>query len=123
MITKDKLQEIATSKTYIDELTKREIITASNELNIPFTPRTSCNDCYRDQAVVLWRFLAEQDAMQDKTRKYVLRAGIDVIWLGIRINAATLTDEKAAEYIKRGFPKHFFCKINGKKFDYYASIK
>lgn len=67
--------------------------------------KPNCKSCYVDAAVAIWK------KMKDNTpsdRKYVLRAGVDVIWNGIRINEASCTDAKAEEWIANGFPKLYF---------------
>lgn len=69
---------------------------------------TSCGDCLRDAAIETVCAINRKN----KTRKYMLRAGVDVIWKGERINQ-TLTDDELAAYIERGFPTEFFSRING----------
>lgn len=69
---------------------------------------TNCGDCLRDAAIETVCAINRKN----KSRKYVLRAGVDVIWKGERVNQ-TLTDEELAVYIERGFPTEFFIRING----------
>lgn len=69
--------------------------------------KPNCKSCYVDAAVQIYK--AIKDAEPKPTdRKYVLRDGVDVIWKGIRINAASVTDELAEEWISNGFPKIYF---------------
>lgn len=69
-----------------------------------------CSSCYRDALI---QFIAqdkktEQDAHERNTnlRHWVLRKGLDVIFRGIRVNEATLTDALALRLHRAGFPKH-----------------
>lgn len=66
-----------------------------------------CKECYRDAAVVLYtHYKAESEEIPESA--YVLRDGLDVYFKGMRINAATITDERAEALIKDGFPIRFF---------------
>lgn len=107
--TKTQLKEIA-ERGARTEAQRAFIVTQSQELGIPFRV-TSCSDCYRDQAVILWRTLCERDI--PKSRKYVLRVGKDVVWRGRRVNA-TCSDEELKALLEAGFPSEFFYKIDGK---------
>ena len=79
----------------------------SEEMGVAFSPRTRCADCYRDQAILLLREV--KNAMpKDDGRKYHLKAHVDVIYKGMRINEATLTDEIAEDMLRTGLPKHWF---------------
>ena len=69
--------------------------------------KPNCKSCYVDAAVHIYK--AIKDAEPNQTdRKYVLRDGVDVIWRGIRINEASVTDELAEKWIANGFPKVYF---------------
>lgn len=69
--------------------------------------KPNCKSCYVDAAVLIYK--AIKDAEPKPTdRKYVLRDGVDVIWRGIRINEASVTDTLAEEWIANGFPKVYF---------------
>lgn len=112
MTTIDKLKEIATTSERLTGEQRQYIETTSAKMGVVFVPnKTKCSDCYKDQAVILWRLLAEKAQAKDKMRKYLLRAGVDVIFKGQRINAAVLTDELATELIADGFDKGFFSRI------------
>lgn len=111
MATIDQLREIATTKGTLTDAQRSFVVRTAAKYGVQFEPQnTRCADCYKDTAMVLWRLLSEKAAAKDKTRKYILRAGVDVIWKNTRINAATLTDEKAAEWVAGGFPIDFFYK-------------
>lgn len=69
--------------------------------------KPNCKSCYVDAAVQIYK--AIKDAEPKPTdRKYILRDGVDVIWRGIRINDASVTDELAEKWIAKGFPKVYF---------------
>ena len=105
----NRLRQIANNSD-ISAMDKRYIVQTSDKLDIPFRPRSGCSDCYREQAILLWRRLSEQEALKDQNRNYLLRAGVDVVWRGIRINA-TCTDDQLAEYVEHGFSKSFFLRL------------
>lgn len=108
----DKLREIALAEDLIAEQ-QAFIIKMSEQQGMPFSPRqTACRSCYQDQAVKLWRVLKTEEGKSDSTRKYLLRAGVDVIWRGRRVNDM-LTDKELKAILKAGFPKDYFCRING----------
>lgn len=103
----ERLKQIAEA----DRLTEDEKIyvrKTAETMSVPFHA-TRCEDCYKDMAVVLWRMVCEAELKKDKTRKYVLRAGVDVIWKGHRINA-TCSDAELKQYLAGGFPRDFFLR-------------
>lgn len=56
-----------------------------------------CNSCYIDAAVEVFGLLSKQNAGEaetDKNCQYVLKQGVDILFNGIRVNEATITDEK-----------------------------
>lgn len=104
---KERLKEIAEGGVTTPKQ-KQFIRDKSAEMGVQFDERTSCVNCYRDQAMILWRIISEKEI--PKSRKYVLKAGVDVLWRGIRINA-TATEEELKNYLNDGFPAIFFAKI------------
>lgn len=52
----------------------------------------------------------QEQTTPEQTPAYTLKEGVNVIFRGELINAATITDEKAADWIKRGFPLYYFDK-------------
>lgn len=69
--------------------------------------KPNCKSCYVDAAVLIYKAIKDAEPKQTD-RKYVLRDGVDVIWRGIRINEASVTDELAEKWIANGFPKAYF---------------
>lgn len=88
---------------------KQFIAETAKVFELNFVPRgTICNDCYYDECFVIMRKYAELYEF-DAKRKYNLRPGVDVIFNGKRINAATLkSDADAEKLISEGFPKRMF---------------
>lgn len=88
----------------------REIAT---ELGVAIPEKTRCNSCWIDTALMCYNELeyrtATTGASNDR-RKYILKPNVDLLFGGIRINAATLTDELAEHIIKRGFETKYFEK-------------
>ena len=52
----------------------------------------------------------EQQEEQPEARKYALVPGTDVLFRGLRINEATLTDEIAKTILSQGFPLYLFAR-------------
>lgn len=80
---------------------------------VDLSARRNCKQCYIDAAVVIFNMIEESEqakAIATDKRRYILKPNVDVYFGGIRVNAATLTDEMAASLLKRGFDKRFFCK-------------
>lgn len=69
--------------------------------------KPNCKSCYVDAAVQIYKAIKDAEPKPTE-RKYVLRDGVDVIWRGIRINEASVTDELAERWIANGFPKVYF---------------
>lgn len=105
-----RLKQIAESRGAVSVADKQYLRAMSDKMGIAFNERQSCMDCYVEQAVVLLRKLSEEELLKDKTRQYILRTGIDVIWKGHRINA-TCSDEQLAEFVANGFSKTFFLRL------------
>ena len=75
-----------------------------------------CSSCYRDALIQI--VLQDRKAAQEKAEReasggeWVLREGLDVIFLGIRVNKDTLTDALAERLHAKGFPSHLLWKVN-----------
>ena len=89
--------------------------TAERELVVEYAAKhdlqinTLCPECYKDVAAVLYGIYKPAPAQDE--RRYVLREGLDVRFCGLRINAATLTDEMAEHILSAGFPERFFTRL------------
>lgn len=83
---------------------KRFLKYEAERLGIPAVIYTGCENCYRDLAVQIYaKEKAEEDA------RFILNDGVDIIFgrNGVRVNAATLTDEIAERLIKAGHTRLF----------------
>ena len=90
---------------------KQFIKDLSTQLNVKFVEREFCSDCYKDQIMVLLKVLTQQKIDNGEiTADYVLRPDIDVIYNGLRINNATLTNDIAEEFLRMGL-RHWFMKV------------
>lgn len=69
--------------------------------------KPNCKSCYVDAAILIYKAINNAEP-KPTDRKYVLRDGVDVIWRGIRINEASVTDELAEKWIANGFPNVYF---------------
>lgn len=100
-----KLRALADRKRFSKE-DKAYIEAFSREVGCDFKT-TKCPDCYRDQVILLISKLGKK-AVPEDGRKYALREGLDVIYLGVRICDATITtDEQIEQLLTKGFPKKF----------------
>lgn len=89
--------------------TDREYIRkVSAELGVEFKPRPRCKDCYTEQAFILYRKLKDMQPKEADGRKWRMRAGVDVIYKGKRVNDDLLTDETAEEMLAVCLPSHWF---------------
>lgn len=106
-VTEMRLRELVEQATYSltdKNYIERKAIRFGVDLH-----RKNCSDCYRDACIEMICKIAHKEQLKDTTRKNVLRAGVDVIWKGVRINAQT-SDEDLAKYIAGGFPKTFLAR-------------
>ena len=92
---------------------KERILQIAEELGVKTETRQHCSRCWHELAMQCYIRIAEQeqaDNIENDPRRYILRPNLDVIFEGIRVNAATLTDELAEQLIARGFERKFFVK-------------
>lgn len=105
-----KLKELFNKRNLTIE-DKQFIKDLSTQLNVKFVEREFCSDCYKDQIMVLLKVLTQQKIDNGEiTSDYVLRPDIDVIYNGLRINNATLTNDIAEEFLRMGL-RHWFMKV------------
>lgn len=92
---------------------KERILQIADELGVKTEARQRCSRCWHELAMQCYVRIAEQEQaenIENDPRRYILRPNLDVIFDGIRVNAATLTDELAEQLIERGFERRFFMK-------------
>lgn len=83
--------------------------------------KPNCKSCYVDAAVAIYRAIKnsrapkveqvvekEQESGAQK-KQLKLMDSVDVMWRGIRVNAASATPERLAEWVAQGFPT-IFCE-------------
>lgn len=113
-IVKNDLREIAnTPAKALTQEHKKKIREYAKEYGVAFKPKSGCGSCYHDAAVIIYNKITNEDvevAAENDTRRYVLRPGVDLLFGGVRVNEATLTDELAERIIARGFEKKYFIK-------------
>ena len=83
---------------------KRFLKYEAERLGIPAVIYSGCADCYKDLAVQIY-----SKEKSDADARFILNDGVDIIFgrNGVRVNAATLTDEIAERLIKAGHTKLF----------------
>lgn len=87
------------------------LLFVAKELEIERGGKSGCVKCWHDLAVRCYSKIAENEQpVNDDTRKYILKKGVDVYFGNIRVNDATLTDELAERILARGFERKFFEK-------------
>ena len=120
--TINKLREIAAKsanqvtnedKEFIRDLAPRYGVELPKE-------KPNCKSCYLDAAVAIYKAIKDeknaeqvnntQDTKEpDKSKENVLKlkAGVDVLWRGVRINEASATSENLRAWVNNGFPIRF----------------
>lgn len=99
------------NKARFSEDDKSLIRDLSAELGLPFNPGgKGCRTCdkYKDQAILIYSKLPDTE---DTEAKYLLHDYVAYLWRGMEIYPAMMTDEIAADILKRGFPRKFFKKL------------
>ena len=111
MTNKERIREIAgKDPRALTDDDKSFIRDLSAEMGMAFSAKKRCSNCYIDQAIIIWREMAKLPEEQPEARKYALVPGTDVLFRGLRINEATLTDELAKTILSQGFPKYLFAR-------------
>lgn len=111
---KDKLREIV--NTPARQLTKEQqdrVQEIARKLGVSLPVKQKCKSCWIDTAVLCYNELEKKTAKTDtstEVRKYVLKPDVDLLFGGLRINAATMTDELGQRIIARGFETKYFEK-------------
>ena len=95
-------------KSYLKELAK--------QYNVDINACKGCPNKWADLAVELYSKI-KHDAEPEAGEHYQLKEGVDVIYGGVRVNEANITDEFAEQLIARGFPRRFFAHIPEKDAD------
>lgn len=111
MTNKERIREIAgKDPRALTDDDKSFIRDLSAEMGMEFAAKKRCSNCYIDQAIIIWREMAKLPEEQPEARKYALVPGTDVLFRGLRINEATLTDELAKTILSKGFPLYLFAR-------------
>ena len=111
--TEQKLQRIAQMTNEVLKAADRKYIEEKSvELGLDFDPKSAtCGSCYADQALRIYKYLRDKEALGNTEQRYILREGVDVIFNGYRINAATITDTLAETLVSLGFSTKLFAKM------------
>ena len=112
---KEQLRQIANTparnlskddKVFLEEL--------ATKYGAKLPDKKGCNSCWVDLAVELYNAIETEEGEKNETtateRAYILKPNVDVYFGGIRVNAATLTDELAERILASGFERKFFLK-------------
>ena len=96
-------KELANKET-LTTREKRFLKYEAERLGITPVIYAGCENCYKDLAVQIY---AKEKA--DADARFILNDGVDIIFgrNGVRVNAATLTDEIAIRLIKAGHTRLF----------------
>lgn len=74
---------------------------------------SACNDCpnkWADLAVQLYSKLKAEEKPEGGEH-YELKEGVDVIFGGVRVNSALMTDKLGAWLVAHGFPVKYWAKL------------
>ena len=78
---------------------KKLIKELSSELGLEFIPREKCQDCYRDQIVILMIELKKTLTVEENSScAYEMVNDKSIKWASFIINNATLTNELAEQF-------------------------
>lgn len=83
---------------------------AAEQVGVEPARRAGCKKCWHELAMQIWIKLKEEEQPEQDGRAFVLKDGVDLLFGGVRINAATLTDDLARYIIARGFPIKYFAR-------------
>lgn len=83
---------------------------AAEQVGVEPARRAGCKKCWHELAMQIWIKLKEKEQPEQDGRAFVLKDGVDLLFGGVRINAATLTDDLARNIIARGFPIKYFAR-------------
>lgn len=106
----DLLKKIADGKT-LTQYDKTFIKQASEQYNLPFTPKGNCGSCYRDQAVIIYNAMKPAEQAQERKadgRKYHLPVGKQINFGGCILHDADLSDTLVELLIERGLSRDVF---------------
>lgn len=81
---------------------------AAEQVGVEVTSRTGCKKCWHELAMQVAIKLKKHDQSEQEERAFVLKDGVDLLFGGVRINAATITDDLARHIIARGFSTKYF---------------
>lgn len=92
---------------------KEFIREASKVLNVAFNPLSRCEDCYRDQIIILTIEVKKYlTVIENESSVYKMVNNKSINWRGVIINNETVTDEIAEKFIKN--VKNWFIFIEKK---------
>lgn len=99
--TLEKLRAMAEATSLTPEQKKElKAIIRDNSLSVEIK-KTSCHNCWQDAAVAAYAELSALVTPSEGSGVRI-RAGVDVIFGGERVNQATATPEKLARWIEAG---------------------
>lgn len=82
----------------------------AGEYGVELPKNLQCSSCWIDLSVRCYKEIKRRFPDPIVANDYKLREGVDVLWNGVRVNAQTMTDELAREWIAGGFPVQYFEK-------------
>jgi len=100
---------------------KKELTRIANGLELKVA-NASCKSCWIDLAVLCWQKLQDTQkevltggGVEDSKEKgrWGVRPGLDVYFLGQRVNECTITDALAENLLAKGFPRKFLVENEG----------
>lgn len=103
--------------------TKKIVRDACKELGVTIK-KSSCKNCLIDAAIVCYAKLKAEQPKEEQPQpeqaekpkeeagpEYVLLPGLDIMFLGLRINDRTINDSLARYILTQGFPRGYFAKL------------
>ena len=99
------IKELAAKKRLSDPQ-KAFLRSKAADLGIEFVDKGNCQSCYTDLALQIYN--AEKPKNEEKQSDFpTLKPNIDIIFMGNRVNEATITHEMASLMLSVGLKKYF----------------
>ena len=122
LLTIEQLKAIAAKGGQLTKAEKRALLLTGEQFGLS-VKNTSCKQCWSDFAVEVARMMQAEEAefyeglerapeteIVPRGTKWGVRDGLDVVHLGKRVNAETITDELAEWLLQHRFPEYMLVR-------------
>ncbi len=96
----EKLKALQVKAFSLSKIDRSFVRDTSKELSVQFNPQSKCQDCYRDQIIILSIAVKKHlSVIENENTVYKMVSGKSIKWRSFIINDETLTDELAENFI------------------------